>query len=136
MTNYDAMEAGREMDTLIAEKVMGNTPGKVIIFHDDGTSEETLGWASLNDADLIILDKRPPRHSTNFVEALRVVEKMDDPSCAHSLRIDKFDNFFYVTFGVGGTRTSPKRAPRDYDGMAEDLPLAICRAALKAVGAE
>lgn len=113
LSDLDIMPAGPELDVLVAHHV--------------------LGWefADLDDKQNW---KRVPHFSWDLAAVWEVVEKMEVSSCSHSLRIDKFDGFFYVTFGVGGTRTFPRTHPQDYDGMAEDLPLAICRAALQAAG--
>jgi len=125
---YDEMPAGRKMDRLIAEKVMGFK----VIETDDHNGVDRL-WLSKDG-------RRPhkglplPPSSTDTMEALSV---------ANTVR-ERFDGHFtllaFTTNWRAGFRTpdemdtnwdTPTGYYRDY-AAAPTIPLAICRAALMA----
>lgn len=114
------MKAGRELDALIAEKVMG------------WRNCEVSGWRETraygkppyfddSDPDVCIND-----YSTNIADAWLVVEKFDTQN--HTVRISNTmgGDWSCVIHGVWGEERV----------VAENVPLAICLAALKAVGVE
>ena len=109
-------EAGRELDALVAERVMGLTLGTV------GTQLYYEGNGSLE-----IL----PRYSTDIAAAWEVVEKMHvvhgfEGHNEFLLVCSDEDEAWYCEF--------PK--PKWEDASANTPSLAICLAALKAVGYE
>lgn len=107
--NYDEMPAGREMDALVAEKVMGikrgDRPGEWL--------NELGNW--LCDTEDI------PPYSTSISAAWEVVDKMD---CY--FKMTRSDLGLYWEF----------YGPKLGFSYAPTVPLAICRAALKAVSNE
>jgi hypothetical protein len=119
----DDMPAGREMDTLMAEKVVGWTVITIIGFND----EDSL-WLSRDGQHLFLSDFGMPlllpRYSTDIAAVWEVVEKIDNgrrdryPTIWH----DKSSDLWVCEFGTIQGRWS------------ETIPLAICTAALKAVG--
>lgn len=122
MTRDDVlkMEAGREMDALIAEKVIGWTR-KYVSEHD------TQVWDSPNES--VYLENAIPHYSTDISAAWEVVEKMlefeKDVAGHDQVIITRTDDClkWYIEF----------RKPSWEYAEAEALPLAICRAALLAL---
>jgi len=111
------LEAGRELDALVAEKVMG--------------------WKKLNDTGLSWRSpdegfSNLPYFSTDISAAWQVVEKMRETRWieVHST-IDGEWAAFYTPIGT----TDMNQAIHEY-AKASTAPLAICRAALKAKGVE
>ena len=125
--DIDKMEAGPEMDALVAELMgyicTGNTPEGKPLMYEDGS-----------DVLIVIDDKWTPRcphrrflPSTDISAAWPVVEKMQSndwffdvyDTSSHELNV----SFIYYTAGenVRG------------EACEKSMPLAICRAALKAV---
>lgn len=109
------MEAGRELDALVAEKVMGEK--------NDGTLE---AWV--------------PRYSLDIAEALKVVEHLND-----TLNPKLWTGDFWLKFDGGqweaGWSFSIKNDEGSYEirianGYSDTASHAICLAALKAVGVE
>lgn len=120
------MNAGRELDALVAEKVMGWRYN-----HCDGVQCPTCGYDGLYGSG-----KDYPGYSTDIAAAWTVVKSVT--SFTQSLRADvKIENLamsschpghWSVTFSyIRGGRVT---------GLADTAPLAICLAALKAVGAK
>ena len=122
------MNAGRELDALVAEKVMGlNFP--------DNYLEAEKRWVNLDPtpADCIIMMNVIPHYSTQIADAWRVVEKL----------LPHFRLEYYDAEAVEGhtdyTDTTGWHCDFWLDsghGCAEagaTAPLAICLAALKAV---
>ena len=111
------MEAGREMDTLVAEKVMG-FPVKI----GDITGEPyhaQFGYSM-------------PNYSTNIAAAWMVVEKLQNQYPAF--------NLVWVKLQILKPEIALRRAWRANfqgstlsDAFADTAPLAICRAALLAM---
>ena len=106
--NVDKLEAGRELDALIAEKVMG---------YECVCDEEPVDCPIHNKADLYTL--RP--YSTDIAAAWGVVEKL---------------RLFVMPWGLDEWCAANQRDERlafsDILESGETAPLAICRAALKA----
>jgi hypothetical protein len=107
MTDINRMQAGREMDALVAEKVMGCNH---VIRH-------LTGWVCADDHQAV------PKYSVDIAAAWEVVGKLQKQGMAMSL-----------VFGVYTWECKFGDAS-DVFGQAKhsDVPLAICRAALKAV---
>lgn len=108
--NIDEFEAGRELDALVAEKVMG----RILI------PDEVLKHTSATNFEDI------PAYSTDISAAWQVVEKMLELGAYVDIGIDKYGAQVQLD---------------NYDGKwesgesirADNAPLAICRAALKAL---
>ena len=124
MTNdeIDKLEAGRELDALVAEKVMGLEISQT----SRGTDNPTIR---------VITDGVPHYrtmrcYSTNISAAWEVVEKLQQQ---FHLRLnspfDFGDPYFagFTPLGVTGFNGRP-----DFEASAPTAPLAICRTALKA----
>ena len=100
------MEAGRELDALVAEKVMRVRPTGDLLAH--------LEW--------------PPHYSTDITTAWKVLEKMQDNGWFWNIDYD-YDE---LVAGFGKGRDSEGDLSWHYE-QAETTPHAICLAALKAV---
>lgn len=108
--------AGRELDALIAEKVMGLK-----------VDYEFEGFGGLRVPSLV--DKYDewgylPDYSTDISAAWQVVEKF------YSMKLDKYSNGQEWRCYLVGVRDG-KNA--DATGVADTAPLAVCRAALLVV---
>lgn len=119
------MEPGRELDALIAEKVMGCRPeadtsgdGPVCGCIDRSHSDK-LGWLK--------------EYSTDIAAAWEVVEKLRSPSkMFFEIRFE--DKCWSAQFYTA--KASVELVRRWYGtGLLDSAPHAICLAALKAVGA-
>lgn len=126
--------AGPELDRLVAEKVMWwswvktHVPAGVNAFYDwqeasdyEGPDRRGKGFCS------------PWHPSTNIAHAWEVVERMESLGyeffAGHSVR--QSSGKYFVQF----TATTPVNGPREYvEKEASTMPLAICRAALAAMG--
>ncbi len=119
------MDAGREMDALIAEKVMGIELPKWI-FQEHGLTTKT-------SREVV------PDYSTDIAAAWQVVEKMrsngyfyevteniEDPSIYCAMFVDRSTSY-YDTYESGWSN--------EQWAAASTAPHVICLAALKAVGA-
>ena len=117
------MKAGRELDALIAEKVMGLTR------HDESYVAEGVGkvlrfvWRDGCGGCVYSGDMFLPHYSTNIADAWEVVEKADLWS-------------LYGSIGDGPYRACIQFEDREGLMTADTAPLAICLAALKAVSQE
>lgn len=120
------MKAGRELDALIAEKVMGlpepDLKGHTIVPLPDSVRSEA--WSKI------------PEYSTNIADAWLVVEKLKDKDLHFVFGTVVFDNLggnrltknYGAFFGALGERIEQIEA--------ETAPLAICLASLKAIGVQ
>lgn len=140
-----AIPAGPELDRLIAEKVMGWK----FTLHKDGFewsypgTRETYFGNGIPNLQTPHVIRSPVRlcgsdssedwtPSTNIAHAWEVVEKMartDDVHVGKAVQSAGLNDPYYecdVTDGEGKNRAR---------GIAATAPLAICRAALKAIGA-
>lgn len=107
------MKAGRELDALTAEKVMGL---RVVRCPDHG---DCIYWHAYGPDRP---DGQLPEYSTDIAEAWQVVEKLRD--------LDPeiwWDVHWECVFNTNDSRVW---------GTADTAPEAICRAALAAVGCE
>ena len=116
--NYDEMKSNEEMNTLIAEKIMGWKPEGS--FHP-GEEKDWEGWRNEKGEGGFIL---PPAYSSNILPAMEVVKKMNvlqftlgRENCSGV----RFDASFY---------NDPNMTDRIH-AMGGTASLAICRAALK-----
>ena len=125
--NIDEMEAGRELDALVAEKVMG------FYWRDVNEHQRALCPPGIDDFFEILwgedLDKYVPDYSTDITAAWLVVEKHP-----HYFILSRTNDW-----RGPGMLGDPKKwvcrfyAPERFKVVADTAPLAICRAALKAV---
>jgi hypothetical protein len=122
------LEAGRELDVLIAVKVMG--------WHDINGNAATTGG--------LLNDKREwkslPDYSTDIAAAWAVVEYLKKRNwswtfshCAAAPRTEQDINEGHHHGTSAGVRRDHYGTRPFYWIYAETMPLAICRAALKAV---
>jgi hypothetical protein len=116
------MEAGREMDALIAEKVMGISPQKVEGYPE---FDDTREWVDIGDyvvyPEGVGVCKRLPDYSTNIAAAWLVVEHF----C-----VGVFDIKLVTT--VRGWKCEIYHDRTEVSANSEKAPLSICRAALLA----
>jgi len=150
----DDMPAGREMDALVAEKVMGKTVfwRKVLESYSwdhekkkaDTPNYEQVPVEDLGGAAVAYWDvgceyqyKLPiiKHYSANIAAAWEVVEKMRltgrEGYWRYGVEITMFPSLVEVRLWTHGFGVGKKGAQVT---RAETAPLAICRAALKAVG--
>ncbi len=117
------MKPGRELDALIAEKVMG-----LIVFRDEtgiGYPADTCSHPDSRDGKLV------PEYSTRIDHTWEVVEKIGDLGWSIGISIDSKHPH---------TKVLCQMKPRDQNYTevivdAATAPHAICLAALKAIGA-
>ena len=114
--DIDKMEAGPEMNALVAERVMGWQK-----IRDPLAPKGTTNRYRYVDKDWLGNDRRLPKFSTDISPAWLVVEKMLEKHEAFHLEYIP-DKQWYAMFWFATYFTS-----------ADTAPLAICRAALKAV---
>jgi hypothetical protein len=123
----DAMKAGRELDALVAEKVLGLSVSKM------ATSEYSYGFF-YNPARAENTWQRLPHYSTNLTAAWQVVEKMAEKgwrvcfSDNGNTHAERWDCRF---FREPGTSSKDRVI-----AICDTAPLAICLAALRACGVE
>jgi hypothetical protein len=123
------MKAGRELDTLVAEKVMGLTR------HDESYVAEGVGkvirfvWRDGGGTCVYSGDMFLPHYSTNIADAWGVVERLVSTPGPngdhHSVRVDYSGDAVVVI---------DENEDWQVSAIAETAPLAICLAALKAKG--
>lgn len=112
----DKHQAGHELDTFVAERIMG--------WKDKGLYWLRGGEKYLDKPELG--KKFTPPFSTDISAAWEVVEKIQDyqkpPQAGHPLRLEYhwWVNKWWACIGSS-------------EDLVEAVPLAICRAALKAV---
>ena len=111
--NIDTMEAGNDMDMLIAEKVMGWTELHLHRFGQAGTF-------LVGDHDGKELCQ-VPHYSTDIAAAWQVVDKM----CIHTIRR-------VINYAPDSPALWSAEIYYDDPGIGETVQLAICRVALKA----
>lgn len=117
-------EAGRELDAIVAEKVVGYRWVKGGTFLLDSH----LSVAVLVEANGTHLDtKNLPRYTSDIAAAWEVVEKLHEMGLYVAISKDP-DRFTWDVRGWNDKTNSNR-----FIGFAETAPLAICLAALKAV---
>jgi len=139
MTAIDEMPAGRELDALVAEKVMG---WRITAWNDGepwGNREVFPPFEPINgipaDCDCISHSEagEPPHYSTDIAAAWEVVEKMNVDYDV-MVRQQRFKPDVWECYIVRNGPFGPY--DRDFwEGRADTAPLAICRATLKTVNA-
>jgi len=112
---YEAHEAGRELDALISEDVLGIP----CFYHDE--SENYIGEHS---------DMPIPHYSTDIAAAWEVWEHLVGHGWTIGLEYMKTAQGMQYRCDLHATKTGDV-----VDVFAPEAPLAICLAALKAVGA-
>lgn len=138
-------EAGRELDALVAEKVMGLPPSAwpppCIRHHRtddaewDSGSQEAGGWCYTCNTMISSVDREPPAYSTDISAAWEVVEKLKE---RHGVKVmggpddEGGCEIWCCDITAYGYRPFQDHSWSD---AAATAPLAICRAALQATGA-
>ncbi len=117
----DALEAGRLLDALVAEKVMGwrRKPGRNVWIDDNVLTGWLIEPDDVNDAPCWA-------PSTDIAAAWEVVEKVMYPHGWYLAPVPDSEGWWGVF--------TPPDEHREV-ALGATAPLAICRAALKAVGA-
>jgi len=122
------VKAGRELDALIAEKVMGWTP----CYHDD---DVVVAWRDENGYEKFFTDPTQSDNewspSTDMNDAWVVVERLRE-SKTFSLH-DIWDEEDIIMFNATFQHNDTYHVV-NYESYANTAPLAICLASLKAVG--
>lgn len=128
--NDVSREAGRELDALIAERVMGYEVSRI---RAGALLVEVYAIERRDEAhpsfDVVMCNYYPVsvrRYSTDIAAAWEVVEKLNETERWPTIQFgpsEDGDLRWWVTLVN----------PADADVYAETAPLAICRAALKAV---
>lgn len=130
------MKAGRELDGLVAEHVMGlprpdgplppYTGNEVVIepFDYMGWVVQSSGYDAGDELEIV-----PHRYSTDIAAAWQVVEATD-PACEWSVTKTAGDEYHCEIRGVLSGCTTHAEA------YADTAPLSICLAALQALGVE
>lgn len=115
------MKVGRELDALIAEKVMG------LVEHASyaGKNKVSLGWRKQGDISFIDLRKLKD-YSTNIKDAWEVVEKTG-LLIVYELHQESDSGKWLIGYGSDGCGFTTMFE-------ADSAPLAICLAALKSIG--
>lgn len=112
------LEAGREMDALVAEKVFGCDPLNARVgLHKNGDLEYYWGYPVGHDI--------APAYSTDISDAWRVIEHMQSLGWSWEV-LNTTKTAFGAVFSMSQDDV--------YGTDAETVPLAICKAALKAIG--
>jgi len=130
--DIDGMEAGREMDIPVHEKVMNKT-----VYRCGGNYPHD-GDCKGDDCKVIFYSKLIPHYSTDIVAAMTVAEELGLPFSLHRSYRRKWGE------GPLGWRTnwckdencpckSGEGCPQSNEVWAETAPLAICRGALKMI---
>ena len=137
------MKAGRELDALIAEKVMGWSSQADGLYWDAGNHRTRLVLGSIiakkrkemgleNAQDFVFAP------STNIADAWMVVEKLGRWRGFDFMLVmpDPEQTFHLHTYEAGWYEATNDGPERRVVGDADTAPLAICLAALKAVSQE
>lgn len=123
------MKAGRELDALVAEKVMGITRPEPLASPIDSLSDEAFARSTR-----ALLLEHPAPYSTDIATAWTVVEKMREIDEGFTIMFDKEEKQWRAgALWWRGYEQAEWWEPRS--AMSETAPHAICLAALKAVGA-
>jgi hypothetical protein len=121
------MKAGRELDALVTEKIMGWKRGRR---YGNGNGE----WIRAEKEEYPLTWNQTPRHSTSIEKAWQVIEQMARTGWFFVLEYDSTDCLdvaFYRTSKCDGGG-----AEQWITGPLADAPRLICVAALKALGIE
>jgi len=121
----DAMEAGREMDALVAELVMGWFCDRRGVYHSSPSDDSLFGVLWSNDGEECDLFEP----STDIAAAWQVVEKLLSKDYEVHIEVDKDDCAVTIWHDPDNSSYWIEIAGAD----SKSTPLAICRAALKVV---
>ena len=110
------LKAGRELDALVAEKVMGWTPVQIDICLNGVAHGEGL-----------------PRYSQTIKDAWQVVEKLLGHGYDLEVHYTASNGWSFTFDQPGHFGQSPRN---DHDPAYDSVPYLICLAALKAVGCD
>ena len=143
--DIDKLEAGRELDALVAEKVMGWKPWPIQI----GTREHTYYFNAdgfVDGAMIHLFDDEylwdGPDFSKDIAAAWQVVERLVNEGFCTGLLFDDNGHWALVNDGMQNVPIGdePEYIATTFfvekELWCDTAPLAICRAALKAVGFE
>jgi ABA sandwich protein len=146
----DKLEPGRELDALVAEKVMGwlwciqacgdiSRPGQYEWSRFLAPPANAAAWRDIwNGKTEAIIEERPRfamGFSTDIAAAWLVVEKMRQTKRFCCLKLHSDFDFVYsfsLTLYTQRYQDCGRHEP-DFIAQAQTAPLAVCRAALKAV---
>lgn len=119
------MIAGRELDALIAEKVMGLMEFSA----HAGPHKASMGWGKPGDTVLQLIQL--PNYSTDIAAAWTIVKFIDAWGLANEFKLGQdYEGLWNCIFK--GTRKGKPFRGEDYNG--DTAPHAICLAALKVIG--
>lgn len=124
---------GRELDSLVAEKVMGfrwwrsSQTGRRAIFPDDKVQPWFKEVASGDESFCSDHDWAVPHYSTDIAAAWTVVKKLGDDGWSMNLEWKGSDRSYANTAEVSFSRSFVAHA------VADTAPLAICLAAIRAI---
>lgn len=128
--NIDEMQAGREMDKAISQYVFGNTKFVCRECEDD--------YHVVNEQNGLIAYIPVPEFSTDITAAWEVVEKMQLLGFRYAIGKTSIANGERITHKAMFQKNFPEPFRKNYKryktSRALTAPLAICRAALKALG--
>ena len=127
-----ALEAGRELDALVAEKVMGwkwdkGNSLQHLLLGPDGAIGAVIFHDGIADDDGIVQPLDCPHYSTDIAAAWEVVEKLRRANDGEYLFTINDAGMWYAKF------LDEHGEPVSRSGFCDTAPLAICRAGLLAV---
>lgn len=112
--NIDELQAGRELDALIATRIFNQSP-------PDGFAQSGHEWRRVHQVSIdtyFVVESWPERYSTDIAAAWKVVEQIEKTIYLYRIKSGRWK------FRIGSYLATVE---------ADTAPLAICRAALKAV---
>ena len=131
----DEMPAGREMDALLAEKIMGYTLSELSL-----PAYPKYKLFDIESGEFSGYVKEVPHYSTNIADAWEVVKRMPIPfkleKCwekAYQIGPEGWSACWCTDADCEGCNENSRCTNGD-DAWAETAPLAICRYALKVAG--
>jgi hypothetical protein len=131
------MPAGREMDALIAEKIMGYTLSELSL-----PAYPKYKLFDIESGEFSGYVKEVPHYSTDIADAWEVVKRMPIPfkleKCwekAYQIGPEGWSACWCTDADCEGCNENSRCTNGD-DAWAETAPLAICRYALKVAGVE
>lgn len=141
----DKLEAGRELDALIAVEVMGFSYSERTVGPGGFFAEGTLlqDWsdpggdlvATRFNGEITNIQKGGiPFYGTDIAAAWKILDKMIDLGFSYEVSHQTKDKSIkYVMFALGEYNVRESTFDQEFIGYANTTPLAICRSALKAV---
>ena len=131
------MNAGRELDALVAEKLFGWEGIERVECSRCGIGEGADLHGYYEDSSVLCI----PKYSTDIAAAWEVLDHVYKTSGFQEISILRFSESdgWEVRLGKPGSRTRIEAhvsgSMLNHENVAQAAPLAICLAALKAVGA-